>query len=305
MPEGAGTDRPFTVAVVSDLNGSYGSTEYSKHVDRSVDWLTDRLQPDLVVSTGDHVAGQKAGLDYAAMWDSFHETVTGPLEEAEIPFAPSPGNHDASAAEPYRNERRVYVEEWNARRPDVEMVDDSNFPIRYAFEAGPALFISIDATMPGPLGDEQFEWVRSVLEEHGDKPAKFVFGHLPIVPFAEGRETEILRDRRLERLLIRHDVEMMLSGHHHAYYPGKRGGLKHVGLSCLGGGPRELIGTDRTSRRSVVVLRVHPSGEVDFHARRGPEMQQRVDHRKLPRSIRSQGWDVWRVDTRERVASHD
>ena len=31
------------------------------------------------------------------MWEGFHNAVTKPLQYSSIPFAPAPGNHDASA----------------------------------------------------------------------------------------------------------------------------------------------------------------------------------------------------------------
>ncbi len=46
------------VVVVSDLNESYGSTRYSPEVDEAVR-QTIELAPDLVISTGDMVAGQR------------------------------------------------------------------------------------------------------------------------------------------------------------------------------------------------------------------------------------------------------
>ena len=285
----------MTVAVVSDMNGGYGSTSYTREVRRTVDWLTEDLEPDLVVSTGDHVAGQKRGLDYASMWDAFHETVTEPLKEAGIPFAPTPGNHDASAAPRYRRERQRFRREWRARRPSVEFVDQAHFPLRYAFEVGPALFVSIDATMPGRLPDRQFRWLEGVLSE-SDHRVKIVYGHLPLVPFAEGRESEILGSRRLEQLLRAEEVDMMLSGHHHAYYPGRRGSLRLVGMACLGGGARDLLGTDRRSRHSAVVLRVSRDGEIDVEAHYGEEMHKTVDREALPESLGDGRWRIWRED---------
>jgi hypothetical protein len=50
--------RPTRVLVVSDLNESYGSTRYSPAVDEAVR-QTIELAPDLVISTGDMVAGQR------------------------------------------------------------------------------------------------------------------------------------------------------------------------------------------------------------------------------------------------------
>lgn len=288
-------DGPFTVAVVSDLNGSYGAKWYSGYVHDAVGWITGRLKPDLVVSTGDHVAGQKPGLDYAGMWDAFHEAVTEPLAEAGIPFAPTPGNHDASAAGGYRTERKRYEREWKKRRPNVEFVDQSHYPFRYAYEAGPALFVSINATVPGELSDEQFDWLKSVLENH-DAKVKVVYGHLPLAPFAGRKKSETIGSKRLERMLKAQEVDLMLSGHHHAYYPGRRGDLQLVGLSCLGGGPRKLIGTDRRSRHGAVVLRIHDSGHIDVEARWGDEMRRHVDRTSLPPSIGQGQWQIRRLD---------
>ena len=50
--------KPTRVVVVSDLNESYGSTRYSPAVDEAV-CQTIALAPDVVISTGDMVAGQR------------------------------------------------------------------------------------------------------------------------------------------------------------------------------------------------------------------------------------------------------
>ena len=289
-------EEPYTVAVVSDMNGSYGSTAYGETVHETVDWLAGTLQPDLVVSTGDHVAGQKPGLDYAAMWDAFHRAVTEPLAEAGIPFAPTPGNHDASAAPRYDRERDRFVREWRERRPQVEFVAAEHFPLRYAFRAGPALFVSIDATMPGELPDTQYEWLAGVLHDHADATTKIVYGHLPLVPFARGKENEALESERLSNLLAETGVDVMLSGHHHAYYPGQRGDLRLVGLGCLGAGPRRLIGRDERSRQSAVVLELYDDGRVTVDAYAGEGMEERIPRHTLPRSIGRGKWTVWRDD---------
>lgn len=46
------------IVVISDINGSYGSTEYNPRVKQAVERIQD-MQPDLVISAGDMVAGQK------------------------------------------------------------------------------------------------------------------------------------------------------------------------------------------------------------------------------------------------------
>jgi len=82
---------PTRVVVVSDLNESYGSTRYSAAVDDAVR-RTVALAPDLVISTGDMIAGQRlspplnAG-EVRAMWEAFDRHVTTPLAQAGLPVA--------------------------------------------------------------------------------------------------------------------------------------------------------------------------------------------------------------------------
>lgn len=45
---------------------------------------------------------------------------------------------------------------------------------------------------------------------------------------------------------------MLISGHHHAYYPGAAGGVRQIVMSCTGAGPRALIGTTATSDKAFL-----------------------------------------------------
>ena len=100
------------VAVISDLNGSYGSTRYSPRVAAAVDRII-ALAPDLVISTGDMVAGQRRPVlsepEVRAMWEAFHAEVTEPLNRVGIPLVVTPGNHDASAYGGFEAERAIFA----------------------------------------------------------------------------------------------------------------------------------------------------------------------------------------------------
>lgn len=68
------------VAVISDLNPSYGKTRYSPNVDAAITRII-ALKPDLVISTGDMVAGQRPRHYFKrrqleAMWEAFHQHVS-------------------------------------------------------------------------------------------------------------------------------------------------------------------------------------------------------------------------------------
>lgn len=227
--------------MISDLNGSYGSTDYDRHVAGAVEALTTRMRPDLVLLTGDMVAGQLKGWgDPAnhgrlrrtcrAMWDAFDRTVRAPLRAAGLPLAPTPGNHDASA---WRSrERSLYAEAW-ADRPDLEFVDGSGYPFRYSFVQGGAFFVSLDATRQGPLAD--LDWVREqLLSPRAQASAvRIAFGHVPLHPTAAKRRDAVLAPS-VEALFAEADLSLYVAGHHHAYYPGAAGGVRQVVMACLG-----------------------------------------------------------------------
>lgn len=275
------------IAVISDLNGGYGSTDYDPEVARAVE-VIEGLKPDLVVNTGDMVAGQKrkphlTADEVAAMWAAFHRTVTEPLAAAGIPMLVTPGNHDASAYSGFEDERRTFDKQWTEHSPDVEILDGERYPFRYAVSHGGVLFISLDVTTVGALPAEEMDWLTQILrEEQPRHKATVLFSHLPLWPFTEGRETEVIGDPALVRLLADAHVDLYLSGHHHAYYPGVADGVLFVSQACLGGGPRKLIGTDSVSAKAITIVEIGPEGGIDEYALRSPDFDQKIDLATLP-----------------------
>ncbi len=272
--------------MISDLNGSYGSTSYNAAVHNAVAALIAR-GPDLVLSTGDMVAGQKAGLDYKAMWAGFHQAVSDPIDAAGIALAVTPGNHDASGYAGYAEERAVFAAEWLARVPAVQMVDDADYPFRYSFAAGSVFFVSLDATKVGPLDSGQMSWLDGQLAAGAEHAARVVFGHVPLYPTAQGKESEVIGDEQLEALLVKHQVDVFISGHHHAYFPGKRSDLRLLNMACLGAAPRKLIGSSETSARSFAWIELSDDGIDSLEAYAGSDFNQLVERSTLPETVGS------------------
>jgi hypothetical protein len=279
---GSAFAQALRVAVISDLNGSYGSTDYNPRVATAVERII-ALAPDLVLSTGDMVAGQRRPAltepEVRAMWDAFHATVSEPLRRAGIPLMVTPGNHDASAYGGFEGERRIFAEEWRARKPALDYVDDGDYPFFYAFRMKGVTFVSLDATTIGPLRGGQAERLRAVA-----KGAETLvgFSHLPLWPFAVGRETEIIGDADLQGLFRSIDLDLHLSGHHHAFYPGWKDGTAFVSQACLGGGPRRLLGTDARSAHAITFLEIAEQGDIDITAFQGPDFSHPMDWADLP-----------------------
>ena len=280
------TAEPVTVVVISDLNGPYGQIGLHPRVRQAVARIIED-PPDLVISTGDMIAGQQPHPKLSRqqlhdMWTEFHRTVTEPLAAAGIPFAITPGNHDASAYPSFKHEREAYRIAWADRRPDLDFVDDAGFPFRYAFRLNGVLFVSLDATRTGQLPAAERDWLATLLAGAGPDEARVLYGHLPVWPVAQGRETEFMDDPLLRALLEDEQVGLFLSGHHHAYYPGHAGNTTHIAQACLGSGPRRLIGAPRVSPRGFTRLKIDDGRIVELAAYVEPGFEEPLDPALLP-----------------------
>ena len=235
------------------------------------------------------VAGQRrphlTEAEVRAMWDAFHRTVTTPLEAAGIPLAVTPGNHDASAYGGFQQERKLYSETWQRHRPDLDYVGDDGYPFTYAFDMGGVRFASLDATTIGALSSDQEDWLARTMKNAG--PTRIVFSHLPLWPVAIGRETEVIGDPGLAALFSDLGVDLHLSGHHHAYYPGASDGIAYVAQACLGAGPRALIGTSERTEPGFTLLDIAEDGTIDVTAMTGPDFTSVLDVQTLPPAIES------------------
>jgi hypothetical protein len=278
-PDQPGTDggsAGFRVVVISDLNSAYGSTSYGPEVGTAVRMIREEWRPDLVLAAGDLIAGQRPSLaddNVRAMWSAFDSVVGAPLRSAGIPFGFSLGNHDASAYPAHQRDRTFAVEHWRAaqRHPGVAFVDSTHFPLYYSFRQGPLFVIAWDATSAiMPQDTTLMRWLQAQLgsDAAGRAPFRLVLGHLPLYAVAEGRDRpgEVLESPdSLRALLERYEVHTYISGHHHAYYPGRRGALELLHTGALGDGPRPLLGAVEPSPRTVTILEFHESaGTVTY-----------------------------------------
>lgn len=276
------------VVVISDINGRYGTTEYSPRVAAAMEYIV-ALSPDVVISTGDMVAGQRLSppllrSELEAMWQGFQTTVDRPLRQAGIALVMTPGNHDASAYPGFEDERRMYADYQRANPPLFTVSPGSNFPFYFSVNMGDLKLVSLDATRVGPLDLAQQQWLRRELQQ-GEFTHTLVFGHLPLQPVGSGRERDIIRDTELETLLRDNAVTAYLSGHHHVYYPGHRGGIDMLSVGNLGGNQRTLTGTGQRTGFSFMVLDLEPGGLVKVSALLAPGFSQTVNVKALPAAI--------------------
>jgi hypothetical protein len=257
----------WRLGLISDLNASYGSTTYVGEVARGVT-LLQRLRPDLVICAGDMVAGQKLSLgdgQLDAMWAAFARKVLEPLREQGVPFGPVIGNHDGSASRSggrtvFERERQRARRFWQARRSalGLTLLEGSDFPFHYSFRQGEAVVVVIDASA-AQLQPSTLPWLERELRRPEARAARLrlVVGHLPLQGVALGRDRpgEVLHDAAgLRQLLERQRVHLYISGHHHAYFPGRSGSLDLLSLGAMGSGPRRLLIDSRPPHQTLTLL---------------------------------------------------
>ncbi len=255
------------LALISDLNGPYGSTRYSPTVATGLDLLSE-LKPDLVLCAGDMVAGQKLSLtdsQLEAMWDSFQSSILNPLLREGIGMIPAMGNHDASSQT--TGSRHVFARErhqaetfWGRQkdRLGLEFIDANQYPFQFSVKQ-PGLFVVVIDASSATVDQGQQRWLEQALASPSRSPDDFcvVMGHLPLTAISVGRDRagECIEDAtKLTDLMQQHQVDLYLSGHHHAWYPGELKGQRVLSLGAMGNGPRRLLGTQLTSDPSLTLL---------------------------------------------------
>ena len=257
----------FRIAVISDFNASFGSTNYEFQVDSIIRRIPRLWAPDLVVSGGDMVAGQSRALtepELQAMWDAFEVKIAEPLRNAGIPFMFTTGNHDGSKSGAFELEREVMARYWDnpAHFPGWYPVDTvTNYPFYFSAmeKAGGDIFMVAWDASGAFISDEELEWVRQQFLSPAAQNAKIklLVGHLPLYGVAQERDTPgnvLANPERLRQMMEEMGVHTYISGHHHAYFPGKRGNVDLLNAGAIGSGPRQWLNSDQRSPNTMTLM---------------------------------------------------
>ncbi|MDJ0845468.1 metallophosphoesterase family protein [Crocosphaera sp.] len=286
------------ITLISDLNSQYGSTDYDPEIDKAIA-LIPQWQPDLVLCGGDMVAGQKRSLtsqQIEAMWSAFDVHIAAPLRQANIPFGFTIGNHDGSGSisgEKYsfQQERNLASAYWNNpnHNPGLTFIDKDNFPFYYSFQQQDIFYLVWDASTH-IIDQKQLTWIENSFNSLAAKQAKLrlAIGHLPLYPVAVGRNTPgnyMAEGEKLQNLLEQYKVHTYISGHHHAYYPGKTGQLELLHSGALGGGPRQLLNSNVSPQKTLTVVDISLDSEESRYTTYNMKTLQVIDIQTLPQSI--------------------
>lgn len=295
------------IGIISDLNSQYGSTTYEQDVHQAIALLPD-WKPDLVLCGGDMVAGQSQQLSTVqvkAMWQAFDGAIAAPLRNANIPFGVTIGNHDGSGAKNakgfiFERDRTLAANYWNQAviHCGLRFVDRAEFPFYYSFEQQGIFYLVWDASS-ATLSPQQLAWAQSSLAKAQSASMRIAIGHLPLYAVAaqKNKPGEFLNHaEKLRSLLERYNVHTYISGHHHAFYPGKKGNLKLLHAGALGGGPRQLIGSALPPIKTLSIVDIDQAAAETRYTTYAMKTMQVIDIRTLPRQITGVNGTIYRQD---------
>lgn len=293
--------------VISDLNSSFGSTDYLPVVTDAIAKIPD-WQPDLVICGGDMIAGQKREHSRAqidAMWAGFDRYIYQPLRQADLPFAFTFGNHDASSITQngrfvFEGDRQGAAAYWARQNPGLNWIDRSGYPFYFSFEHQGIFYFSWDASSAN-VPPEQVAWAERALASNAAQQAKLriALGHLSFYGIAQGRDRpgEILnRSTELQALLRRYQVHTYISGHQHAYFPAVSGNLQLLHCGALGSGPRTWIGSEARPIHTLTVVDIDLTAGATTYTTYNMISRQVIAPAELPQRLSGPTGTVGRYD---------
>ncbi len=258
----SGQTNPLRIAVISDLNSSYGSVTYNPEVAAVIAELI-RQKPAMVLCAGDMVAGQKRSLteeNIEAMWRNFDSTVLQPLAKANIPFAFTLGNHDASPT--FALDRLLAKQFWKAKvqATNLQFVDSTHYPFYFSYLQNDVFFLSWDAS-GSKVPTEVFDWMQQQLTGKIARASRLriLLGHLPLYPIvqAKNKAGEVVAAADSALYFFKgNNLDLYISGHQHAWYPATKEGFSLLNAGCIGDGERPIMGNNAAPAKAYSILEI-------------------------------------------------
>ena len=182
--------------------------------------------------------------NFADRYDDVFSRPMRPLIDAGVGFELAIGNHDQDLRHTDEGEEEIEAELRLLGTPSLY----------YASTHGPVDFFFLDSSVPGVFGpgaSAQWEWLDDALASSTSQ-WKVVALHHPL--YSSGRHGSTLAARvRLEPILVRHHVDLVLAGHDHHYERTvPMSGITHV---VSGGGCKttSVSGAPFTARAASVL----------------------------------------------------
>jgi 3',5'-cyclic AMP phosphodiesterase CpdA len=205
---GADTEGAFHFVVLSDRTGGHSPGVYKEVVNE-----INLLNPDFVVTVGDHIEGYGEDYDRTnAEWDSLLNIVDG----LGAPVYFTPGNHDI----------------WDDTSESIYIVRTGQMPY-YSFDYGNTHFVVMDVSRieySSDLAADQMAWLVSDLASHQDAGNIFVFYHKPLWV----NTLMVGKPDPLHEIFKEYGVDAVFNGHLHHYFATEFDGIEYTAMGSSG-----------------------------------------------------------------------
>lgn len=246
-------------------------------LDATVEAITERLRPDLVIHTGDLLPSfTEEG--FAAWMRSFLTT----LAASSIPVAIAAGEVDV--ATPVA--RSVFTSTLTQIlfKPVLDFQDERGYPFRYSFLFGGTYVIVLDTTS-GDLPDEEFRWLKAELTRGAGYPRILVVSHLPPAPLTATSTAALKRAYKVQELLLRYRGTLLVTGHEPVFYDAR---FAQVHVVSVGGGAedcRPLAGDTICQGTTLTVLDLVGKEPPRVYGVSGVALDRRIAPTDLPAKV--------------------
>lgn len=221
VPKSAAVEPPserdiFTVAILGDRTG--GEAEGLVFLERAI-YELNQLNPDFVIHIGDMVQGYTRD---QKQWLKEYEEFMSYMDELDVPWYPTAGNHD------------VFTAIWDPDDRTYEELYKRYFgPLYYSFDYKNSHFVVMytdEAMASEPvISSQQIEWLKSDLAGT-DKTSIFIFMHKPVWRYEDNNWDEV------HNVIKEFPVRAVIAGHFHAYQKDmNQDGIQYYVMGPTGG----------------------------------------------------------------------
>jgi len=265
IPKAKTSENSFRFAVLSDSAAQGG---VPVEVGAAVTALTDVLRPELVF----HLGGIVASGDGDKGWDRAAKSIAGPLRRADI--------HSLWAMSPVDIQEGARV-----RRPDIELIDGKDYPLRYSFSHKGVFFLVFSTPTTQGVDEATLRWLKEALSQAKVYEARFVFSYLPLNKFTDQHIGSLKKKLRLYEIFMRARVTSFFTGAYRVYFKGRYGALPVVSTGSMTHPGGKLSGTSLAQASSLTVVDIEERSLKRLFAVEGPGFVKRFDDSQLPDSV--------------------
>ena len=201
--------KQFKFAAIGDFNIRNHSFEKDLQVIKDND-------VDFVISTGDIGHKARSISSYNGLVERLNRILS------DIPFFPTPGNHDRDKKIPIDDGMKAYKTVFG--NPD------------YWFSYGETLFISLNSSRE-EITDESLHFLESTLINQRSKfKSLVIFSHVPPIDL-RGKDQKMLPKEdaiKVHSILSQYEPTLYLSGHQHCFSKGSFNGIPLIVLPASG-----------------------------------------------------------------------